>query len=276
MNLGEFTMDKTYHFCSGNSPILISMPHVGTGVPNDIECRLTPEAMLLTDVDWHLPILYDMAKELDISVISAEYARYVIDLNRSPENTSLYPGQDVTGLCPIDTFAKSAIYMDGKQPDENEIRNRIEQYWQPYHQKLAVEIKRIHAIHGVVILWDAHSIASHVPRFFSGQLPDLNFGTADSTSCDISLQDALEITMHKSIHAKNYSHVFNGRFKGGYITRHYGMPTINVHALQLEMSQCIYMEENPLYKYDTELAMKVKPLLRDLLETCLNWAKTQK
>lgn len=269
-------MDISYHFYRGNSPILISMPHAGTGIPEDIKRRLTPEAALLPDVDWHLPILYDMAKELDISVISAEYARYVIDLNRSPENTSLYPGQDVTSLCPIDTFAKSAIYLDGEQPDESEIKTRIEQYWRPYHQKLANELQRIQAIHGVAILWDAHSIASHVPRFFSGKLPDLNFGTADSSSCDISLQEALSSTMRKSIHAKAYSNVFNGRFKGGYITRHYGVPNMNKHALQLEMSQCIYMEEKPPYKYDAELAMKVKPLLGDLLETCLNWAKTRK
>ncbi|MDI1309439.1 MAG: N-formylglutamate deformylase [Methylotenera sp.] len=269
-------MDKTYDFYSGNSPLLISMPHVGTGIPKDIKSRLTPEALQLADVDWHLPILYDMAKDFDISVISAEYARYVIDLNRSTDNTSLYPGQDVTGLCPIDTFAKSAIYLEGEQPDEAEVESRIKQYWQPYHQKLATEIQRLYAIHGVVILWDAHSIASHVPRFFSGQLPDLNFGTVDSSSCDTSLQNALAATMHESIHAKNYSHVFNGRFKGGYITRHYGMPCMNIHAIQLEMSQCIYMEENFPYKYDSELAMKVKPLLTELLKTCLNWAETQK
>lgn len=267
-------MDKTYHFCSGSSPLLISMPHVGTGIPDAIKSRLTPEALLLPDVDWHLPILYDMAKALDISVISAEYARYVIDLNRSPENTSLYPGQDVTGLCPIDTFAKSALYLNGAQPDEHEVKNRIEQYWQPYHQKLATELQRIQAMHGVAILWDAHSIASHVPRFFSGQLPDLNFGTADSSTCDIALQDALATTMRESLHTKNYSHVFNGRFKGGYITRHYGVPDKHIHALQLEMSQCIYMEEHSPYQYNTALAMKVKPLLGDLLKTCLNWAST--
>ncbi|MDI1300229.1 N-formylglutamate deformylase [Methylotenera sp.] len=269
-------MDKTYNFYSGNSPLLISMPHAGTGIPEDMRYRLTPEALLLPDVDWHLPILYDMAKDYDVSVISAEYARYVIDLNRSPENTSLYPGQDVTGLCPIDTFAKSAIYQDGKEPDDNEIKDRIEKYWQPYHQKLATELQRIHAIHGVAILWDAHSIASHVPRFFIGQLPDLNFGTADSSSCNISLQNALAATMQELMHAKNYSHVFNGRFKGGYITRHYGMPNMNIHAIQLEMSQCIYMDENSPYKYNAKLAMKVKPLLSDLLKTCLNWAETQK
>lgn len=269
-------MDKTYHFYSGNSPLLISMPHAGTVIPADIKRRLTPEAMRLPDVDWHLPILYDMAKELDISVTSAQYARYVIDLNRSPENASLYPGQDVTGLCPIDTFAKSAIYQVGEQPDENEVQNRIEQYWKPYHHKLTAELQRIQTIHGVAILWDAHSIASHVPRFFNGKLPDLNFGTADSSSCDISLQEALAKTMRESIHAKPYSHIFNGRFKGGYITRHYGAPSMNIHAIQLEMSQCIYMEETPPYQYNAELALTVKPLLKALLETCLNWVKIQK
>lgn len=269
-------MEITYHFCSGNSPVIISMPHVGTVIPKDIKYRLTPEALLLPDVDWHLPILYDMAKNYDISVISAEYARYVIDLNRSPDNDSLYPGQDVTSLCPVDTFAKDFVYLNNKQPDDDEIQHRIKQYWQPYHAKLTIELQRLRAIHGTAILWDAHSIASHVPRFFSGKLPDLNFGTANSTTCDISLQDALAVTMRESIHAKNYSHVFDGRFKGGYITRHYGMPSMNVQALQLEMSQCIYMEENPPYKYDIELAMKVKLLLGDLLETCFNWAKNHK
>lgn len=269
-------MNKTYHSFSSDSPILISMPHAGTALPEEIACRMTAEAKQLPDVDWHLPILYNTAKDYDISVISAEYARYVIDLNRPPKNVSLYSGQDTTSLCPIDTFAKLPIYLEGNQPDEHEIESRIEQYWQPYHEKLASELKRIHAIHGIAILWDAHSIASHVPRFFSGQLPDLNFGTADLTSCDASLQEALAIVMRDSIHAKKYSHVFNGRFKGGYITRHYGAPSMNIHAVQLEMSQCIYMEENSPYKYDAELAVKVKPLLTDLLEACLRWANDHK
>ncbi|MGB4811384.1 MAG: N-formylglutamate deformylase [Methylophilaceae bacterium] len=268
-------MTQTYHHIIGSSPLLISMPHVGIKIPEDIACRFTSAAMQLPDVDWHLPLLYDMVKDFDTTLISAEYARYVIDLNRSPENTSLYPGQDVTGLCPIDTFAKDSIYLDGKQPDVNEIENRIKQYWQPYHEKLASELQRIIAIHGIAILWDAHSIASHVPRFFTGQLPDLNFGTADSTTCDTSLQQSLENVMNSSAHAKSYSHVFNGRFKGGYITRNYGKPNLNIHAVQLEMSQCIYMGENPPYKYDAQLASQVKPLLGDLLNACLSWAKLQ-
>jgi len=273
-------MSKHYHFKGGNSPLLISMPHVGTSIPKEIAAHMTQDALQMPDVDWHLPLLYDMAEKYDATVLSAEYMRYVIDLNRSAEDTCLYPGQDVTGLCPIDTFDKQPVYLAGRQPDELEIKSRIEQYWRPYHNKLASELKRIHAIHGIVLLWDAHSIASHVPRFFEGKLPDLNFGTADRQSCDESLESALRNTMQnyqngiekKLSSAQKYSYVFNGRFKGGYITRHYGVPTLNIHALQLEMNQCIYMQESPHYTYQESLAQAVKPLLSDLLATCLAWA----
>jgi len=269
-------MKKTYTFSHGNSPILISIPHAGTVIPKNISCNMTPNALKMPDTDWHLPILYDIAKAYDVSVLSAQYLRYVIDLNRSPDDTSLYPGQDTTGLCTIDTFNREPLYLEGKYPDKTEIKSRIDQFWKPYHNKLESELKRIHEIHGIALLWDAHSIASHVPRFFNGQLPDLNFGTVDIQSCDESLQEALEISMQKSLHAKKYSHVFNGRFKGGYITRHYGMPTINIHAIQLEISQCIYMQEKPPYKYEPELANYLKYLLGDLLETCLAWANCHK
>lgn len=265
-------MDNTYHFHQGNSPLLISIPHAGTAVPKEIAANMTAQALQLPDVDWHLPMLYDIAQASGVSILSAEYARYVIDLNRPPEDTPLYPGQDTTGLCPIDTFDKKPIYIQGKEPDQQEIQNRIEQFWRPYHHKLESELKRIHATHGIAILWDAHSIASHVPRFFAGKLPDLNFGTADLQSCDASLQEEIAATMQKSIYAKKYSHVFNGRFKGGYITRHYGMPVINIHAIQLEMSQCIYMQEQAPYPYKPELAKDVKFLLVDLLKTCTVWA----
>ncbi|HOY71322.1 MAG TPA: N-formylglutamate deformylase [Methylotenera sp.] len=269
-------MDETFHFHGGNSPILISMPHVGTALPNELKSRLTTNAQNLPDVDWHLPLLYSIVEKYDISVLHAEFARNVIDLNRPPENTSLYPGQDVTGLCPIDTFSKELIYLKNMQPNEQEVQERIKQYWQPYHKKIKAELERIHSIHGIAILWDAHSIASHVPRFFDGKLPDLNFGTANISSCNISLQEAIEKTMIQSDNAVNYSYVFNGRFKGGYITRHYGAPEKNIHAIQLEMSQSIYMEEKPPYKYDEALALKLKPLLSDLIETCLKWANKNK
>jgi N-formylglutamate deformylase len=265
-------LKNIYHFYSGNSPLLISIPHAGTVVPKEIACIMTSHALQMPDVDWHLPLLYDIAQHYDVSILSAEHARYVIDLNRSPEDTSLYPGQDTTGLCPIDTFDKHPIYIQGKEPNQQEIQDRIEHFWWPYHDKLESELKRIHAIHGIAVLWDAHSIASHVPRFFDGKLPDLNFGTADLQSCDASLQEAIAMTVQKSTHAKPYSHVFNGRFKGGYITRHYGVPAINIHALQLEICQSIYMQEQPPYQYNPALAKNVKSLLNDLLKTCISWA----
>jgi N-formylglutamate deformylase len=274
--MSAFMLKNTYTFYSGNSPILISMPHVGTAIPSDIACNMTQHALQMPDVDWHLPLLYDMAKSLGASMLCTEYMRYVIDLNRSPDDISLYPGQDTTGLCPVDTFDKQPIYLEGKQLNETEIQNRIEQYWRPYHHKLQTELERIHSIHGIAVLWDAHSIASHVPRFFTGKLPDLNFGSADLQSCDESLQTAIASTMQKSAYAQKYSHIFNGRFEGGYITRHYGMPTVNIHALQLEMSPCIYMHEQPPYRYDAALAKGLKLLLGELLETCMTWASYYK
>ncbi|OIQ96717.1 N-formylglutamate amidohydrolase [mine drainage metagenome] len=273
-------MIGNYRFSSGNSPLLISMPHAGTAIPKEIACNMSSAALQMPDVDWHLPHLYDMAKSFDATVLSAEYMRYVIDLNRPPNDISLYPGQDTTGLCPIDTFSKLPIYLKNKQPDEAEIKARVELYWRPYHDKLAEELKRIYDIHGIVILLDAHSIASRVPRFFDGKLPDLNFGTADQQSCGTSLQAALESLMQNyedkstltPAQTKPYSHVFNGRFKGGYITRQYGNPAINIHAIQLEISQCTYMQEKAPYTYDPTLANELKPLISSVIQTCVVWS----
>lgn len=276
LKTGLFEMKTPYHFHGGNSPLLISMPHAGTTIPQDIARDMTPYALQRPDVDWHLPVLYDMAQACDASVLCAEYMRYVIDLNRPTEDTNLYPGQDTTGICPLDTFAKQPIYQEGRSPGTAEMQSRIARYWQPYHDQLQSELNRIRAIHGVAVIWDAHSIASQVPRFFAGQLPDLNFGTADMQSCDVSLQQTLAATMHDSIHAKAYSHVFNGRFKGGHITRQYGMPEHNIHAVQLEMSQRVYMNEEPPYAYEPDLAKLVQPLLSDLLEACKAWARLHK
>lgn len=269
-------MQENYHFYSADSPILISIPHAGTRIPVTIACNMTAAALQMPDTDWHVPLLYDFAKNCGASVLQADNSRYVIDLNRPQDNAPLYLGQDFTDLCPIDTFGKQAIYDESKQPDSAEIQRRITEYWQPYHAKLAIELQRIRAIYGIAILWDAHSIASNVPRFFDGKLPDLNFGTADSQSCAASLQEALANTMQQSTHAKKYSHVFNGRFKGGYITRQYGKPAANIHAIQLEISQCIYMQESAPYAYKPDLAKKLKLLLEDLLQSCTRWANQLK
>lgn len=265
-------MIPLFHFNPGHAPLLISMPHAGTTIPNDIAANMTDAALVKADTDWHLPLLYNMAQQLGASVISAEYSRYVIDLNRPKEDSNLYPGQDTTGLCPIDTFSKQPLYKAGREPDASQIARRIEQYWQPYHTQLGAELERIRSLHGIALLWDAHSIASQVPRFFNGKLPDFNFGTADQHSCAIELQNALIARMKKSTHAAPFSYVTNGRFKGGYITRHYGQPTNHIHAVQLEMSQRIYMNEAAPFAYRPDLAERVQPLLGELLSTCLNWA----
>lgn len=263
-------MSAAFHFKQGNLPLLISMPHVGTEIPEHILSQLNPIAQVKADTDWHLPSLYNMLDELGASCIHARYSRYVIDLNRPSDDMNLYPGQDTTGLCPVDTFSKEPLYKNAQGPNAAEVQTRIQQYWQPYHQQLQAELQRMRDQHGIAILWDAHSIASQVPRFFEGLLPDLNFGTADQKSCDQGLQAALNEVMHSN--SSPFTYIFNGRFKGGHITRHYGQPAQNIHAVQLEMSQCVYMNEQPPFAYREDLATQVQALLKLLLQTCLSWA----
>lgn len=260
------TMD--FQFSPGTLPLLVSMPHVGTDIPDDIAATLAPAASVKTDTDWHLVRLYDFLQEMGVSVLSARWSRYVIDLNRPPENTNLYPGQDTTGLCPVDTFGREPLYPEGGTPDEAEVQRRLRLYWQPYHAQLRSELDRLQAIHGKVALWDAHSIASHVPRFFEGKLPDLNFGTADGAACDIGMTDAIASVARRH---GGYSVAVNGRFKGGHITRHYGKPAQHVHAIQLEMCQSTYMDESAPYGYREDLAGEVQPLLKQLVQACAGW-----
>jgi N-formylglutamate deformylase len=250
----------------GTTPLLISFPHVGTDLPDDISARLTPAALLLADTDWHLPRLYDFAAELGASTIVARYSRYVIDLNRPPEDINLYPGQDTTGLVPVDTFRREPIY-DGSPPDADEVAERRERYWRPYHEALATELARLKHEHGRVLLWDAHSIASELPRFFEGKLPDLNLGTVSGASCAPAIQRAIESALGAQ---PEYTWVANGRFKGGFITRNYGAPASGVHAAQLEMSQCVYMNEAAPFEFREELAAHVRTVLRRLQQAALD------
>ena len=250
----------------GSLPLLVSFPHAGTQIPDALAARMTPEALQLADVDWHLPQLYAFAKAMGASLLSACFARHVIDLNRPPEGTSLYPGQDVTGLLPLDTFRKEPLYLSGQAPVAAEAEERRERYWQPYHDALRAELDRLRAAHGSVVLWDAHSIASRLPRFFDGKLPDVNLGTADGRSCAPHLQAAVEAVLQRQ---SAFTHVSNGRFKGGHITRHYGAPKNGVHALQLEMCQSIYMDETAPFAYRLDLAAQVQPLLRSMLEAVM-------
>jgi N-formylglutamate deformylase len=259
-----------FRFKAGHLPLLVSMPHVGTDIPDDVAARLMPCAAARADTDWHLPELYGFLDEMGVSTISARWSRYLIDLNRPPENTNLYPGQDTTGLCPVDTFGRERLYREGMEPDDAEVQRRLALYWRPYHQQLRAELDRLLALHGRVVLWDAHSIASQVPRFFEGRLPDLNFGTADGKSCSLQLEGEM-IKLAEA--QERYSFVFNGRFKGGHITRFYGNPAANVHAIQLEMSQCLYMNEAPPFDYRPELAGQVQPLLRELLGAAVDWVR---
>jgi N-formylglutamate deformylase len=260
-------MDSTlYSLHRGTVPLLVSFPHAGTQIPDALAARMTPEALRLADVDWHLPQLYDFAKTMGASLLSARFARHVIDLNRPPEGTSLYPGQDVTGLLPLDTFRKEPLYLPGQAPAAAEAEERCERYWQPYHDALRAELDRLRAAHGSVVLWDAHSIANRLPRFFDGKLPDMNLGTADGRSCAPHLQAAVEIVLQQQL---AFTHVSNGRFKGGHITRHYGAPKNGVHALQLEMCQSTYMDETAPFAYRPDLAAQVQPLLRSMLDAVI-------
>jgi N-formylglutamate deformylase len=249
-------------------PLLVSMPHVGTAIPDDLAKRLTPAALTRVDTDWHLPALYDFLAALDATVLVATQSRYVIDLNRPPDGDSLYPGQDTTGLVPVDTFRKEPLYRDAV-PDAAEVASRRERWWRPYHEALAAELQRLRQRHASVVLWDAHSIASELPRFFQGRLPDLNFGTADGASCDPALADAV-LSPVRAQHA--FSWVLNGRFKGGYITRRYGRPNDGVHAIQLEKAQVIYMDETAPFALRPERAARLTPLLRACLGAAARWA----
>ncbi|MEP7062698.1 MAG: N-formylglutamate deformylase [Betaproteobacteria bacterium] len=250
---------------AGTRPLLVSIPHTGTHLPPTLAARLTDEALSLPDTDWHVDRLYDFAASLGASVLVATHSRYVIDLNRPPDNRSLYPGQDTTGLCPVDTFDRAPLYRV-HAPDDVELAARRSAFYDPYHATLRGELERLRALHPRVVLWDAHSIRSVLPRFFAGQLPDLNFGTADGASCDARMANAmLEIAQQ----ANRYSTVLNGRFTGGHITRHYGDPAGGVHAIQLEMAQRIYMDERHPFDYDAARAARLQPLLRALLEDAL-------
>lgn len=253
----------------GNSGLLVSMPHVGTHIPADLAARMTPVALQIADTDWHLPMVYDL-DALDATILVATHSRLVIDLNRPPDNQNLYPGHDTTGLIPVDTFHQEPVYP-GAGPDEDETAERRQIYWLPYHEALEAELARLRQNHERVVLWDAHSIASQLPRFFSGRLTDLNFGTADGSSCAPELANAILAPVRKQ---KRYSWVLNGRFKGGYITRHFGNPARGLHAVQLEMTQATYMDERAPFSLRPSRCKQLAPLLRQCVSAAEEWARS--
>lgn len=255
-----------YHLQRGTAPVLISIPHLGTHLPDDLRSRYSDAALPVADTDWHLDRLYAFAPELGIGVLGAKVSRYVIDLNRPASGESLYPGQTTTGLCPTETFRGEPLYRPGHEPDATEVARRIQTYWQPYHQALADELARLRAQHGQVLLWEAHSIASVLPRLFDGKLPDLNFGTHSGAACRNALLDAVLAPLTDE---SGLTHIVNGRFKGGWITRHFGQPQQGIHAIQLEMCQSLYMDETAPFGYQEDLAQSIQPVLRSLLESAL-------
>lgn len=264
--MNDTPLSPAFDLKRGTGPLLISIPHLGRNIPADIAQTMTATALRYDDTDWHLDRLYAFAGALGASVLTPTHSRYVIDLNRPPDGANLYPGRNTTALCPVDTFNEEPLYLAGRHPDAAEQQRRREAYWQPYHGALQDEIERIRGEHGRVLLWEAHSIRSHVPRLFEGRLPDFNFGTADDASAAAGLAQKLADIATES---GQYTAIANGRFKGGYITRQYGDPARNIHAVQLELTQVCYMDETHPYAYDEERAAQVAPVIQAAIERAL-------
>jgi N-formylglutamate deformylase len=261
-------MNDTYTLHRGRTPLLLSFPHVGTTIPADQHPRYTARALAAEDTDWFLDRLYAFAAERGAGMIVPRHSRYLIDLNRPSENTPMYAGQNNTELCPTRHFTGEPLYREGQAPDAAEIQRRVATYWQPYHAALGNELARLKAEHGHAVLFDAHSIKSELPWLFEGTLPHMNLGTVGGSSCAPALRKALAAVFAAQA---DYSHVVDGRFKGGHITRSFGRPPSGVHTVQLEMCWRAYMDENPPYRWHAERAATVTPLLRALVQTLLDW-----
>ncbi|AYG47040.1 N-formylglutamate deformylase [Pseudomonas sp. Leaf58] len=262
-------MDKVLSFHQGRLPLLISMPHAGLKLSPAVRDGLVDQARSLPDTDWHIPQLYDFARDMGASVVAAEYSRFVIDLNRPDDDKPLYAGA-TTGLYPATLFEGEPLFKDGMEPTSEERQAYLAQIWRPYHDTLRRELARLREQFGYALLWDAHSIRSLIPHLFEGKLPDFNLGTFNGASCDPQLAERLQGACVQA-QAQGYSHVLNGRFKGGHITRHYGDPANHVHAVQLELAQSTYMEEREPFAYREDLAQPTQQVLKQLLQTLLEW-----
>lgn len=259
----------TYALHGGLLPLLVSLPHVGVELPDDQRWRYVERAFGLEDTDWHLEKLYAFVRELGASLIVPRYSRYLIDLNRPSEDAPMYPGMNNTELCPMRFFTGDPLYRDASAPDPAEVARRINAYWQPYHDALRAELDRLRRLHGHAILFDGHSIKSELPWLFEGRLPDLNLGTVDGASCAPTLRGALARVLARQ---RRFSQVVDGRFKGGFTTRHYGDPDHDVHAIQLEMCLSCYMQETAPYAWEPERARSVQPVLHQLINAMLAWS----
>jgi formiminoglutamase len=265
------------HVTRGQAPLVVSIPHAGTIIPADLEPRLVSPWLARKDADWWLERLYDFAGDLGATVVRTGMSRTVIDVNRDPSGVSLYPGQATTGLCPVDTFDGEPLYRPGQEPDIAEIAERRAVFFDPYHAALEAELNRLVARHGKAVLYDAHSIRSRAPRLFAGELPQFNIGTNNGAACDPGLTRAVEAACD----ATGLPRVIDGRFKGGWITRHYGRPEQGVHAVQMELACRGYIDEPAALTPDTwptpyapARAAPLQAALTDVLKACLSFAST--
>lgn len=251
----------------GDSPLVLGLPHTGAFIPDDIWDKLNATGRKKSDTDWHIETLYDGLLE-SVSSVRTLVHRYVIDVNRDPDGQSLYPGKNTTALCPVTDFDAEPIYLEGMAPDAGEILRRKELYHNAYHVALQGELERVRERHGFVILFDCHSIRSKIPYLFEGELPNFSIGTNCGTSCAPEIEAAV---VNICSNAEGYSHVTNGRFKGGWTTRHYGEPDQGVHTVQLELAQSTYMLEEPPWTYQVQKAERLRVHLKTILETLSNW-----
>jgi N-formylglutamate deformylase len=245
----------------GSGPIILGMPHVGTNIPDSIKLRLNETGRAIADTDWWIDKLYDGLLN-EASVVKATFSRYVIDANRAPSGESLYPGQNTTGVCPATTFDDVPIYVGGQEPDDDEVTERAATFHAPYHAALAEQIERVKAKHGIAILYDCHSIRSHISYLFDGQLPVFNIGSNEGCTCASVIEQAVVAVCAS---AAPFDYALNERFKGGWTTRRYGQPKNNVHAIQMELGQRAYMDEQPPWAYREDRAATIRSHLRDIL-----------
>jgi len=262
----------------GDAPLVVSFPHTGTDIPTDLESRFVSPWLARKDADWWIDRLYGFAVELGATIVRTPISRSVIDVNRDPSGASLYPGQATTELCPTTTFDGEALYRDGTVPDDDEIARRRETWFEPYHTALQAELARLREHHPRVVLYEAHSIRSVIPRLFEGDLPNFNLGTNSGASCDPALTAAVETACD----ASPFSRVTNGRFKGGWTTRRYGRPADGVHAIQMELACRGYMDEPPEVltsrswptDYSEDRAAPMRAALTQVLNACLDFARS--
>ena len=263
---------------SGTAPLIVSLPHTGTDIPPEIEARLVSPWFARKDADWWVDQLYDFAADLGATTVRTPISRTVIDVNRDPSGASLYPGQATTGLCPTETFDGELLYRLGAAPDDAEIAERRRLFFDPFHRALAGEVARLRGRHTRVVLYEAHSIRSRVPRLFEGELQNFNLGVNGGASCDPALTAAVERACDAYA---AFSRVTGGRFRGGWTTRHYGRPAEGVHTIQMELACRGYMDEPAAgfdpsswpTPFDPGRAAPMRTALRDVLQACLAFAE---